>query len=102
MFIGVLAFSYAQGTLANLMQSHDQHSVIFNEKMNILEKLQKDHDLPSDLVCKLKKNIKFNFSEDLDAINDYVEELPYNLKAEVSIYIYEKVYRKVNFIRTKN
>lgn len=61
--------------------------------MHVLERLHKDHEFPMDLYAKLRQNIKYNYSDDMEEINNYVQNLPYNLKTELAIYIYEKVYR---------
>lgn len=98
MFIGVMAFSFASGSLANYIQQQDQHSAIFEEKMVVLERLYKEHDFPLLLFSKIKKNLKFNYTQDLRSVNKFVEELPGNLKSELSVYIYEKVYRSIDFL----
>ena len=43
MFIGVLAFTIANGSLASIIQNYDQTNASYQEKMNILTKAQKDY-----------------------------------------------------------
>ena len=70
--------------------------------MVVLERLHREHEFPLLLFSKIKKNLKFNYTQDLRSVNTFVEELPHNLKTELSIYIYEKVYMQVDFLRTKS
>ena len=70
--------------------------------MVILERLHKEHDFPLLLFSNIKKNLKFNYTQDLRSVNQFVEELPHNLKTELSIYIYEKVYMQVDFLKNKS
>lgn len=70
--------------------------------MVVLEKLYKEHDFPLPLFSKIKKNLKFNYTQDLRSVNKFVEDLPHNLKTELSVYIYEKVYRQVDFLKGKS
>ena len=39
MFVGVIAFSFASGSLSNYIHQQDNHSAAFEEKMVVLDKL---------------------------------------------------------------
>jgi len=102
MFIGVLAFTIANGSLASIIQNYDQTNASYQEKMNILTKAQKDYQLPLDLSIRLKKSMGYEFKKDDQDLNKWVDELPHKLKVEVSIYIFEKRYSKIKFFAEKN
>ena len=70
--------------------------------MVILNQLHKDHDFSLDLFSRIKKSLRFNFGKNTENINSFVEELPHNLKTELSIYLYEKTYTKVDFLKSKS
>ena len=89
MFIGVISFSIANGSLASIIQNYDQTNAGYQEKLNTLNKAQKDYQLPLDLYIKLKKSMGYDLKKDTHDLNKFIEELPYKLKIEVSLYIYE-------------
>ena len=101
MFVGVLAFSFASGSLANYIQQQDNHSALFEEKCIVLDKLYKENEFPSELYSMIKKNLKFNYTDDIRSTNQFIEDLPHNLRTDLSIYIYEKVYQQVDFLKKK-
>ena len=101
MFIGVIAFSIANGSLASIIQNYDQTNAGYQEKLNTLNKAQKDYHLPLDLYIKLKKNMGYDLKKDKQDMNKFIEELPYKLRIEVSLYIYESRYSKIKFFKDK-
>lgn len=58
MVIGVVAFSFASGTLSSILQNYDEQNAKQEDKMNILRKLQKDYSLPLDLYTRIKQSIR--------------------------------------------
>lgn len=70
--------------------------------MVVLDRLYKDHEFPLPLYSKIKKAIKYNYTEDLRNVSEFVEELPHNLKNELSIHIYETLYKEVEFLNEKS
>ena len=63
MFIGVMAFSFASGSLTNYIQQQDNTSAIYEEKIAILDSLfNGETTFPIELFSKIKKNIKFNYT----------------------------------------
>ena len=62
MFLGVMAFSFASGSLTNYIQQQDSVSAIYEEKITILDNLFAEHEFPIELFSKIKKSIKFNYT----------------------------------------
>ena len=56
---GVLAFSYATGSLSSIMSSFDLTKDQVNEKLQVLKRLVQRYNLDSDLTNKLKNTVKF-------------------------------------------
>lgn len=50
----------------------------------------------------MKQSLKHNYNEDLDELNSFIDDLPYKLKVEASLFIYEKTYEKIIFIRNQS
>ena len=54
MLIGVIAFSFASGSLASILQQYDHSNAKHKEQLLILNKLFKDYKLPLSLYSSLK------------------------------------------------
>ena len=101
MVIGVFGFSFANGSLTSIIQNYDQTNAHYNEKMQTLNKIIKDYNLPLELQIKLRKSIGYENKKYLHDINMFIEELPHNLKIIVSLYIYEQRYCKIKFFKNR-
>ena len=67
--------------------------------MVLLNRVYKDYCLPLELFVRLKKSMGYENKKDINELNHFVEELPYKLKVEVSLYIYEQRYNKIRFFK---
>jgi hypothetical protein len=65
----------------------------------ILNRIYKTYFLPLELYARLKRSIRYNYSQDMEDVNEFVDGLPYGLKEEVSMFIHEKTYKNVYFFR---
>ena len=92
MIIGVVAFSYANGTLSSIIQNYDQTNAEFADRLMILNRIYKEYCLPLDLYIRLQRNLNFEIKKDFHEINRFVENLPHKLRIEVSLHIYEERY----------
>lgn len=99
MIIGVVAFSVLSGSLANILQNYDVSNAQFQEKVMILNRLYKDYYLPLELYLRLKQSIRYNYSQNQEDLNRFIEDLPKNLAIEVSLFIHESTYKKIDFLR---
>ena len=102
MVIGVVSFSFANGSLASIIANYDNRNAFYAEKLNILQKAQKEYKIPLDLFIQLKKSIKFESQKDLDDLNRFVEDLPHQLKIKTSVFIYESRYSKLKFFKDQS
>ena len=89
MIIGQIAFTYAISMLGTILSNIDSGNAKFNEKVVILNRLYKDFFLPLNLYTKLKQSLKYKYNKDMDDLNEFVNDLPQNLKVEVSLFIHE-------------
>lgn len=49
MLIGVIGFSYASGSFTNYIQQNARVNEVLDGKLDILDRLYKDHDIPHEL-----------------------------------------------------
>jgi hypothetical protein len=45
--------------------------------------------------------MKYNYSQDIDELNAFVDDLPQSLKVEVSLFIHEQTYKRVYFLKNR-
>ena len=102
MIVGVISFSFANGSLASIIQNYDQTNAIYQEKLVILNRIYKEYSLPLSLFIRLKKSMGYESKKDMHDLNKFLEELPHKLKIEVSLYVYEQRYNKIKFFRNRN
>jgi hypothetical protein len=76
MLLGVISFSFVQGSIASILQNNDPKEIEYNERMTILDKANKDYNLPQDLYISLLRQIKYEKGKTLNDLNQFVEELP--------------------------
>jgi hypothetical protein len=58
MILGVLAFSFASGSLASIISSLDSKHALLKYKLEIIEEIKKNFKLPKKLYLKIKNNIE--------------------------------------------
>ena len=58
--------------------------------------------MPLNLYLKLKQQLKHDFNTDLDDINNFVTELTHKLKLEVSLFIHESTYKRIEFFKGRS
>jgi len=100
MIIGVTAFAWGTSALTNLLQTYDKEDEKFHQKLQILNKIYKEYCLPFKLYDNVKKSISFQ-NNDIEDLQQFVDELPHDLKLEVSLFIFEKTFKKIDYLRDK-
>ena len=67
----------------------DQSNAKFEEGMEVLNRIRDSYCLPLDTYLRLKKSLRHKLDKDVKDLNDFLDELPANLKIEASKYIHE-------------
>lgn len=67
----------------------------------ILNRIYKDYCLPLKLYENVKKSLKYMYNQDIDDLSKFVEELPQDLRLEVSLFIYEDTFKQVEFLKNR-
>lgn len=58
MFIGVTAFTFANGSLASILSSYDEQNVDLNEKLATLNKIKNEYNIPKELYIDCRKHLE--------------------------------------------
>ena len=79
MLVGVISFSFANGSLASILTSYDTENAVLIEQMTTLERINKIYTLPTDLYIQCKRNIEFisQNANDTQVIVNFLEDLPH-------------------------
>lgn len=67
-----------------------------------LNKIYKEFKLPLKLYIRLKKTIGFESKSDMHELHDFLEDLPYKIRTEVSLYVFEERYKKIKYLWNRN
>jgi hypothetical protein len=104
MLVGVIAFSFANGSLASILTTYDSENAHLHEKLNTLKNIRKHYNLPNELYILCKKNIEFISQNENEnhVIMDFLEDLPHQLKLDLSNHIYSSRYKKIKFVQGKS
>ena len=62
MVIGVISFSFANGSLGLILTQMDAKKIILQEKIAVLDKIKKYYDLPDEYYIKCKRKYEKNTS----------------------------------------
>ena len=63
MVIGVLAFSFATGSLSSMLSSLDSKEAKLKEKLNTLREIKKKYKVNYDLGRRLQKALKYDHTK---------------------------------------
>jgi hypothetical protein len=64
MSMGVISFSFATGSLSSILQNYDQANAKLQERIQVLNRIFKEYQLPLELYERLKQAVKYDFSKD--------------------------------------
>lgn len=98
--IGVISYSFATGSLTSIIANYDSMNDKNQEKIDTLNRLYKDNQLPPELYYKLLTSIKNNDnSKERAEIIDFLEDLPFRLKVRTILEIYKDAYEKIYYLK---
>lgn len=101
MVLGVIAFSFANGSLTSLLTTYDYKMVSYLEKLETLNQIQNKYNLPPRIYTDLKKSIGYDFQNSNAEERQFVDQLPEKLKIEVNLFIFEDRYKNIYMLKNK-
>lgn len=103
MILGVVSFSFANGSFASIISNYDSHSNQVQRKLKTLSMIQKRYDLPKDIYFDCKQFIEYNQNDqDYKQIQHFIDKLPQNLMIQMTVCIHEARYKRINFFQDKS
>ena len=89
---GGFLMTYAISVIGQIVVSMDKTNAAFEEKMEVLNRIQREYFLPLDLYLRLKKSLRYKYDKDTEDLNNFIDELPPNLKIETAPFIHEETW----------
>lgn len=98
-FIGIIFFSFSAGSITNIISNSDQTVVQSQERLETLNRLQREYEIPPDLYIQILTQIKFNNKKkEMEQTRNLVNQLPYNLQIKTNLYLYRDQYQKCTYL----
>jgi hypothetical protein len=91
MISGVIAFSFATGTLSSLLSNLDDSQSKAKEKIEVLDDIRANYNVGPALYEELRQSLLYDASNDLSNVTNFVNSLPYRLKYELSVKIHREI-----------
>ena len=77
MVFGVIAFSFANNALGIILEQVDKESQILQEKITVLDKIQRQFNIPKDLYIKCRRNLEYTQQTEYEELSQFLKELPH-------------------------
>ena len=90
MSIGVVAFSFATGSISSIISNSDSKAAMLKEKMKTLDQIQSEYDIDRELYNKVMRAIQYEHNQSASAkgVVEFMDELPTKLRLEVAMAIH--------------
>ncbi len=102
MFIGVMSYSYAIGSLSSVLSSLDSKDAKLKQKLSTLEEFNRDYKISPDLYIRLKKAVKYDNSRDETEKFQLLKQLPHSVKIELSYLMHKNTDQKNAFFQKQD
>lgn len=98
--------TYSISVIGQIIGNLDSRSAAFEERMEILNRIQSEYQIPLDLFLQLRQQLHHASDKDFTDLNRFIEDLPKNLKGKTAWYIHEETWKKFqlfkNYLRKGN
>jgi hypothetical protein len=84
MIFGVVAFSFATGTLSSILASFDASHAILTEKLEVLDQLREKFNISQETYVMLKETAVFQASNTQEDFSEFLDSLAPRLRVKVA------------------
>ena len=99
MLFGVIAFSFATGTLSSIISNSDSKTAAYRERLETLKRIKYDYDIGDNLFEQLNAFISFQSMQRDDQRDNLIKELPERLRLELSHKLYKEYRKHIYFFK---
>lgn len=97
MICGVIAFSYAAGSLSSILSNIDDNAAELKERIAMLDAIRDKYNIGPALYEELRQSIQYEISRDVSNVHRFMDKLPYRLKLELSVKIHRETVMSIPF-----
>lgn len=91
LFIGVLTFSFASGSLNSVITNYDHSQMGFKKKVEQLNFIKKLYGVNEDLYFEIKSSLEFEYNRKVEGLGEFMSCLPLELKYKLAHEIHHDV-----------
>lgn len=102
MLIGVVSFSFATGSISQILFEQDQERAKLKEKMTTLESIQQVYGITEELANKIVNAVKYDHHQNSKDVQVFMDDLPTKLKIELAMAIHSKMYANIKFLQGRD
>ena len=101
MFIGVFFYSFTIGSLSSLLSNLDSKNASIEQKLSTLIQLKNEYKINNLLYHQVKRTLKYGYVKTDEEKLKFLNELPLNLRIELSCIMHRKLVEKIEFFDDK-
>jgi hypothetical protein len=101
MLIGVCSYSFAIGSITNVLRNLDTKEAQFKERLGILDDIKEKSGIANEFYFRILKQLKYDHNKNANDQFKLLDDLPPNLKHELSFILHEEIIRKFPFFQNK-
>lgn len=102
MFVGVVFYSFTIGSLSSLLSEFDAKNSVFDEKVNTLTQIQRKYVFDDNLFLRIKKALKYGHLKTDQDKENFLNELPSNLRTELSFFMHKSIVVSIEFFKNRS
>lgn len=102
MWLGVLGFTGGTSILTTLLENYDSSNREVEDKLLVLNSINMKYNLPIKVYERVKRTLHYRYNKANEELIEFIDELPNNLKLEVSMFIHENTYKKITFLKRQS
>lgn len=99
LIVGVILFSFCLSALSNIFSKLDEKAINLQNKISTLEAIQKEYDIPKDLINKIRKTIKHEIKKTNIERYEFIESLPTAIKSQIFLVIHKHHIKHLQFFK---
>ena len=92
LFIGVIVYAYSAGSLSSVITNFDFQQEGKKRKIETLNFIQKQYNLPQSLHRDLQWNIDFEYSSTVEGLGTFMQSLPLHLKELLATEVHRELF----------
>ena len=99
MLAGIIMYSFTIGSLTSLIAILDSKQAKLKDKLTILDELYMEYHFDYETYIKIRRCLKYENSRNESDKYEFLNDLPQQLKVEVSVLMHQNIIQKLPFFQ---